>query len=120
MTHLIHIKRVNYWFNQGHYNKNSDLRIEALTEEEILETINNNNVSGIFLKDFNFKELLGDVKYDAYGRIIGRRYYLDPEISFHQLKPKSKELSLSFSRINFVEEDGIIIKMSTRKVCLEC
>ena len=45
--------------------------MEALTEEEILDTINNNNISGIFLKDFNFKELLGDVKYDAYGRIIG-------------------------------------------------
>ena len=58
-------------WNQGHYNENSDLKFEALTEEEILDTINNNNISGIFLKDFNFKELLGDVKYDAYGRIIG-------------------------------------------------
>ena len=28
----------------------------------------NNN---FFLKDFNFKELLGDVKYDAHGRIVG-------------------------------------------------
>ena len=45
--------------------------MQALTEAEILETINNNNISGIFLKDFNFKELLGDVKYDAFGRIIG-------------------------------------------------
>ena len=61
----------DYCCNQGHYNENSDMKMEALTEEEILETINNNNVSGIFLKDFNFKELLGDVKYDSYGRIIG-------------------------------------------------
>ena len=63
--------RVDYCWDQGHYNENSDLKFEALTEEEILDTINNNNISGIFLKDFNFKELLGDVKYDAYGRIIG-------------------------------------------------
>ena len=48
-----------------------------MTEEGILETINNNNVSGIFLKDFNFKELLGDVKYDSYGRIIGTDYLSD-------------------------------------------
>jgi len=62
---------VELWGDQGHYNENSDLKMAALTEEEILDTINNNNVSGIFLKDFNFKELLGDVKYDAYGRIVG-------------------------------------------------
>ena len=37
----------------------------------ILDTINHKNVSGIFLKDFNFSELLGDIKYDEHGRIIG-------------------------------------------------
>ena len=90
--------RVDYCCTQGHYNENSDLKMAALTEEEILDTINNNNVSGIFLKDFNFKELLGDVKYDAYGRIVGDMIWtyvvhgLGPEIlsstptSCHQLK----------------------------------
>ena len=56
---------------QGHYNEKSWKKIESLTEEEILDTINHKNVSGIFLKDFNFKELLGDIKYDEHGRIIG-------------------------------------------------
>ena len=35
---------------QGHYNENSWAKIEALTTEEILDTINHKNVSGIFLK----------------------------------------------------------------------
>ena len=56
---------------QGHYNEKSWKKIESLTEEEILDTINHKNVSGIFLKDFNFSELLGDIKYDEHGRIIG-------------------------------------------------
>ena len=56
---------------QGHYNEKSWKKIESLTTEEILDTINHKNVSGIFLKDFNFSELLGDIKYDEHGRIIG-------------------------------------------------
>ena len=56
---------------QGHYNEKSWKKIESLTEEEILDTINHKNVSGIFLKDFNFKELLGDIKYDEHENIIG-------------------------------------------------
>ena len=35
---------------QGHYNENSWAKIEALTTEEILDTINHKNVSGILLK----------------------------------------------------------------------
>ena len=60
-----------YNYFQGHYNEKSWKKIESLTEEEILDTINHKNVSGIFLKDFNFSELLGDIKYDEHGRIIG-------------------------------------------------
>jgi predicted RND superfamily exporter protein len=62
---------IELWGDQGHYNEKSWKKIESLTEEEILDTINHKNVSGIFLKDFNFSELLGDIKYDEHGRIIG-------------------------------------------------
>ena len=51
----------------------SDRKIASLTEEEILETINNKNVSQIFMKDFNFKDLLGDVKYNYEGEITGKQ-----------------------------------------------
>ena len=57
---------------QGFYNEVSDRKIASLTEEEILETINNKNVSQIFMKDFDFKDLLGDVKYNYKGEIIGK------------------------------------------------
>jgi hypothetical protein len=58
--------------NQGSYNEVSDHKIASLTEAEILDTINNRNVSQIFMKDFNFKDLLGDVQYNFKGEIIGK------------------------------------------------
>eukprot|EP00092_Neocalanus_flemingeri_P023513 GFUD01025500.1.p1 GENE.GFUD01025500.1~~GFUD01025500.1.p1 ORF type:complete len:1021 (+),score=134.31 GFUD01025500.1:157-3219(+) len=61
---------VELWGDQGSYNEVSDIKIAGLTEKEILETINNKNVSQIFLKDFNFKDLLGDVKRNSKGEII--------------------------------------------------
>ena len=62
----------NGFLSKGSYSKLSDQRISSLTEAEILDTINTKNVSQIFMKDFNFKELLGDVKYNSLGEIIGK------------------------------------------------
>ena len=45
--------------------------MRTLTQEEILETVNNKNVSGIFMKDFNFIDLLGNIRYDEEGKIVG-------------------------------------------------
>ena len=56
---------------QGSYNRVSDLKIEKLTDQQILDTINNKNVSQIFLKDFNFKDLLGDIRYNSRGEVVG-------------------------------------------------
>jgi len=62
---------VELWGDQGAFNDVSDLKIAGLTQKEILDTINNKNVSQIFLKDFNFQELLGDIKYGDNGEIVG-------------------------------------------------
>jgi len=62
---------VELWADQGSYNSFADEKISELTYESILDTINNNNVSQVFLKDFNFTELLGDIKYNSNGEIIG-------------------------------------------------
>ena len=35
---------------QGSYSELTDARIKALTQEELLDTVNNKNVSGIFMK----------------------------------------------------------------------
>jgi len=64
---------IELWGDQGHYTDKSRQQIEKLTENEILDTINNKNVSGIFMRDFNFTELLGDIKYNSKGEIVGAR-----------------------------------------------
>ena len=58
---------------QGAYTEVTDSRMRTLTQEEILETINTKNVSGIFMKDFNFIDLLGNIRYGDDGRIIGKQ-----------------------------------------------
>ena len=62
---------VEFWGDQGEYNDISELRMQALTEKDILEKINNYNISQIFLKEKPFKDLLGDVRYDEKGQIVG-------------------------------------------------
>ena len=61
-----------YLLLQGTYSEESEKKIASLSKEDILNTINNRNVSQIFMKDFNFKELLGDVKYNYKGEVIGK------------------------------------------------
>lgn len=61
------------WGNEGAFDEASDLEIEMLTKEKILERINNVNRSGIFLSDKNFKDFLGGISYDEHGRITGAR-----------------------------------------------
>ena len=53
---------------QGEYS--DDKKIERLTQEEILKTINTKNVSQIFLKEFNFKHMLGDIRYNSRNEIV--------------------------------------------------
>ena len=57
---------------QGAYTELTDSRIQRLTQEEILDTVNNKNVSGIFMKDFKFIDLLGNIIYGDDGKIVGR------------------------------------------------
>jgi len=59
------------WGDQGSYSEVTDSKINTLTQKDILDTINNRNISGIFLTDFNFTDLLGEIKYDQDGNIIG-------------------------------------------------
>ena len=43
------------------------MSIATLTQQEILDRINHRNMSQIFLKEKNFQELLGDIRYDDKG-----------------------------------------------------
>ncbi|XP_023339853.1 patched domain-containing protein 3 isoform X2 [Eurytemora carolleeae] len=70
-TACFELNIVELWGDQGHYSESTDLKIAFLTQADILDKINNKNISQIFLKEKNFKELLGDVKYNKEGEIIG-------------------------------------------------
>jgi Niemann-Pick C1 protein len=59
------------WGDTGEYSDVSDVSIATLTQQVILDKINNRNMSQIFLKEKNFIELLGDIRYDDKGHIVG-------------------------------------------------
>ena len=63
---------VELWGDQGAYTESSDRQIAELTRTEILEAVNSRNMSKIFMQDFDFTQLLGDVKYDKNMRIVGK------------------------------------------------
>lgn len=64
---------VELWADQGSYSEVADKKIADLTQQEIIDTINNKNISQIFLKDFNFTDLLGGIQRNRKGEIIGAK-----------------------------------------------
>jgi len=61
------------WANEGDFDEESENSIFNLTEEDIIETINTRNMSGIFLREKNFRNVLGDITYNETGHIIGAK-----------------------------------------------
>ena len=58
------------WARDGVYDKNVEEEIENLTEEKILEKINNVNMSGLFLVETDFTNYLSGVERDESGKIV--------------------------------------------------
>ena len=50
-----------------------DFEIENLTQDQILDKINNYNLSGLYLQRKDFSSYIGDLKYDSDGRIVGAK-----------------------------------------------
>ena len=61
------------WGNGGEYNAETDRQISQLSKQSILDMVNNNNNSGIFLTPTNFVPYLGGVVRDSQGRIVSAR-----------------------------------------------
>ena len=59
--------------NDGDFDEESENSIFNLTTDSIRETVNHRNLSGIFLREKNFKNVLGDITYDEFGQIIGAK-----------------------------------------------
>ena len=66
---LIHLSQIEHF--QGSYSQITEDRLARLTQQEIIDVINTKNTSQIFMKDFDFKDLLGNVRYNESGHIIG-------------------------------------------------
>ena len=61
------------WAYDGRYDERTDLEIDNLNLEQVLDKINNYNLSGVFLQKKNFTEYLADVSYDQDGNIVGAK-----------------------------------------------
>ncbi len=61
------------WANEGQFDSQSDEAMESLTLEQVLDKINGQNKSGVFLVEKNFTNFLADVQYDSAGKIIGAK-----------------------------------------------
>jgi len=61
------------WGHEGVYDEYTDAEIASLTQESILDKVNNVTKSGIFLQDKSFADYLGDKIYNDEGRIIGAK-----------------------------------------------
>ena len=58
------------WAHNGKFDQNTDEAMANLTLDGVIEKMNQQNtVSGVFLIDKNFTELLSKVRYDMNGRI---------------------------------------------------
>ena len=72
-TACLEISILELWANEGSYDNKTEQDLEELTSETILEKINTVNLSGIFLTEKNFTELLSGITFDDSGRIIGAK-----------------------------------------------
>ena len=61
------------WANQGDFDQESENTIDNLTKEDILESINTRNLSGIFMREKDFTNALGDISYNQSGHIVGAK-----------------------------------------------
>ena len=57
---------IELWANRdGVYNQETEIKIQSLTQEQILDDINNKNYSELFLEEKDFTAMLGDLSLKA-------------------------------------------------------
>jgi Niemann-Pick C1 protein len=72
-TSCFEMNIVELWANDGEFDADSEATIESLTLEDVIEKINGQNMSGLFLTERNYTELLSAVEHDSTGRIVSAR-----------------------------------------------
>ena len=61
------------WANEGDFSDESERKISNLTYEDIIETINTGNLSGICMREKDFSSVLSDISYNSSGHIVGAK-----------------------------------------------
>ena len=70
-TACLELSILELWGEEGEYGGTTDEEIATLTKDKILNMINSNSKSGIFLTETNFSQHPSGVTYDSAGRILG-------------------------------------------------
>ena len=52
---------IELWAKDGFNNPETEIKIKSLTQEQILDDINNKNYSELFLEEKDFTAMLGDL-----------------------------------------------------------
>ena len=90
------------WGNNGAYDVVTDREIGNLTQQNLLDKINSVNKSGIFLSPKLFSNFLGEISYDANGKIVGAKamviqWFTRANLTLAQLEAKpGKQRHLQF------------------------
>ncbi|QQP53856.1 Uncharacterized protein FKW44_006485, partial [Caligus rogercresseyi] len=93
------------WGNNGEYDSSSRNTLESSNSQDILNTVNSKNTSGIFLIKKNFTDMLGGISRDPVsGRIIGAKalrmlWFL--------------KMNVAEARMDPVEGQGVIVDKKT-------
>ena len=58
------------WAKDGEFDSDAEDRIMNLTQNAIIEAINSKGYSGIFMREKDFKTVLGEIGYNASGHIV--------------------------------------------------
>lgn len=64
---------IELWAHDGYLGQRTQSTVNALTVEQILEDINNETFSQIFLNTQNFTAMLGGISYNSNGHIVGAK-----------------------------------------------
>ena len=69
-TACMELGLLELWAVDGEYGEQTDMEIENLSQEDILDRINNRNRSGVFLTETDFTRYLSGIQRDQNGRIV--------------------------------------------------
>ena len=72
-TACLEMSILELWANDGSFDEQTERELEALTVDDVIEKLNNQNKSGLVLVEKNFTSMLSGIRRDFSGRIVGAK-----------------------------------------------